>query len=313
MNKIVTNDVLMIRPHRFGINVEAAVDKTERVYVDVPARAVASTALRQFDFLANHLEHKGICVYMIQDDERLDTPGAVFAPHTFCTNGRPELYFFPMRDHSRRMELIKFRTRISDLCQALSGDTPLTIHDLSDSDEPLEGLGSIVHDPYTKIAFCARSSRSDERLFRRYCDSRGYEPVMFSTDDTGRPIPHTNRMLSICEHLAFVCLDLLPDAVERKRLTEALAAGNKVVIDMDPGQMKAFGTCCIELGKQRGKSLLVFSKRGFQSLTDNQKMLIYKYNDILYADIGMFEQYAGNGINSMIAPMYLMHGTGSGL
>lgn len=301
MEKIVTNNVFMVSPNTFLYDPETAVNNFFQKEGKLSPEQLHKQASRQFWNLVDQLTERGIRTQVLEDDNRVDTPSIVFPADWFCTNNRPEIYFFRTEGINRRLEAVKLKDKVLSLYRNLCQEE-VTVHDLRD-EHPLEGQGSVIHDPYCKRAYAALSPRTDRKTFEHYCVLRGYQPVMFTAECDGHTIHHTNRMMSICENFIFICLDAVPSSKEREALIRSLSESGKIIIDVDMDQMKRGAASVIELGPV-GKSLLLISKSGFQALTDNQKMLIHKYDRLFYADISVFEEYGGAVIADLVAPIY---------
>jgi hypothetical protein len=61
----------------------------------------------------------------------------------------------------------------------------------------------------------------------------------------------------------------------------------------------------LALKNNKGEELMVMSERAFDSLTDEQKKQIEKYNRIVSAPIPMIEEVGGGSARCMIAEVFL--------
>src|SRR5690606_29074822 len=102
--------VLMIRPKRFGANVETAGSNRFQSPPDAKRRsgaaeaAVAAAALAEFDALAGLLERTGIDVHVVAGKEMPTCPDEVFPNNWFSTHADGTLVRYPMLAPSRRLE-----------------------------------------------------------------------------------------------------------------------------------------------------------------------------------------------------------------
>lgn len=75
----------------------------------------------------------------------------------------------------------------------------------------LEGTGSIVFDHPAKVGYACHSPRTDAELFKRVCQRLGYKPIMFTANEDGMEVYHTNVMMWIGTKIVGVCLECIGD------------------------------------------------------------------------------------------------------
>ena len=101
-------------------------------------------------------------------------------------------------------------------------DDSLLKFEKADPPKFLEGTGSLVIDHEARVAFVALSERAHEDVVHEHCKAEGLTPITFtSLDAKGRPIYHTNVMLSVCTSVAVVCAESIPDPEARRRVLDA--------------------------------------------------------------------------------------------
>ena len=82
----------------------------------------------------------------------------------------------------------------------------------AEDDMFLEGTGSIVFDHENKIAYAARSNRTNINLLKFVCQKLGYSSAEFdAVDGNGVPIYHTNVMLWIGTEVAAICSESIKE------------------------------------------------------------------------------------------------------
>jgi hypothetical protein len=134
----------------------------------------------------------------------------------------------------------------------------------------------------------------------------GYHLIRFeSTDDQGNPIYHTNVMFSISSKYAMVCLDSIRLEQEKERITHYLEEAGKEIIPISATQMFQFCGNVLELGNDKGESLLVMSEKAYLSFMPDQLAVIEKYSKIIHAPLGTIERLSGGGARCMIAEIFL--------
>ncbi len=79
MTKNATNTILMVRPIRFGMNAQTAVDNFyQQQYAATDAALDNVKAQAEFDTFVSKLRAAGVEVLVVQDDEQPHTPDSIF-------------------------------------------------------------------------------------------------------------------------------------------------------------------------------------------------------------------------------------------
>ena len=309
MTKNATNSILMIRPVRFGMNAQTAVDN---FYQQVEAAGEAhednKKAQVEFDAFVVKLRLAGVKVVEVQDTDNPHTPDSIFPNNWISMHEDGTVVLYPMKAENRRLE------RRSDIEQILTseGFAFKEVYDLSaaeDEQSYLEGTGCIIFDHDQKIAFMARSQRADHQLFERLCEKLGYEPVVFSafqdTPDGRRPIYHTNVLMCMTDKYAVLCADTIDNETERQYVLNKIEKSGKELLLISEAQKHQFGGNML-LVEGKHKSLhLVMSSSAFNSLTKDQLNFIEKYHSIIHADLKTIETLGGGSARCMLAEIYL--------
>ena len=309
MTKNATNSILMIRPVRFGMNAQTAVDN---FYQQVEAAGEAhednKKAQVEFDAFVVKLRLAGVKVVEVQDTDNPHTPDSIFPNNWISMHEDGTVVLYPMKAENRRLE------RRSDIEQILTseGFAFKEVYDLSaaeDGQRYLEGTGCIIFDHDQKIAYMARSQRADHQLFERLCEKLGYEPVVFSafqnTPDGRRPIYHTNVLMCMTDKYAVLCADTIDNETERQYVLNKIEKSGKELLLISEAQKHRFGGNML-LVEGKHKSLhLVMSSSAFNSLTKDQLNFIEKYHSIIHADLKTIETLGGGSARCMLAEIYL--------
>lgn len=293
-------DVLLVRPHHFRPNPQTALDNT----FQAPAAATADVARAAHDAatrLAEHLRGAGVGVHLVDDHEH-DRPDSVFPNNWISTHDDGRVAIYPMYAANRRRE------RRSDVLDLLRDEYRVSeVVDYSGAEAEgryLEGTGAMVLDHVARTAYAARSLRTDSVLFHRFCEAFGYEPVLFdSVDAAGRPIYHTNVMMSVGTEFAMVGLDTIPDAGVRADVVARLEATGRRVVALSQHQVAEFAGNTIELTGADGP-LLALSARAAASLTLDQRAVIEQSCSLLPVDVAAVE-LAGGSVRCMVAGIHL--------
>jgi len=295
------SNVVMIRPNRFHPNPETAADNRFQTKPNVSDDEVAQAAAAEFDAAVTRLQGEGVGVHVFQD-ERDDTPDAVFPNNWFSTHPGGHVAIYPMFVPSRRRE------RRADVIEMLKSDYRVqVVTDYSGLEQDglaLEGTGAMVIDHIGRIAYVARSHRADPILLERFCTNFGYEPMVFDAiDEEGAPVYHTNVVMTIGTHFAMVSLDMIENASRRAEIAERLAEPGRDVIDLTHHQIAEFAGNAIELSTPTGL-MTAMSSRALAALDKRQIALIERSARIVPLDIPTIES-AGGSVRCMIAGLHL--------
>lgn len=303
MNNQITNKIVMVRPALFFFNKETAVNNHYQHFDDEKVENINEKALKEFDTLAKKISEKGVEVNIIQDTLDISTPDSIFPNNWFSSHQEGLLFFYPMFAENRRQELEKFRNKMYDIV----GRKSLKIVDYSLQTKDnifLEGTGSIVLDRKNKKAYCSLSQRSNEKLFKKFCEEIKYKPVVFRAFQDGYPVYHTNVLMSIGENRAIICLQAITDKNEREIVKKELEESKKEIIEISLEQVKSFLGNTLELIGKDKKRFIVMSETAYKSLTEEQKNKILKDTEILYSNVETIEYYGGGSARCMIGEIF---------
>ncbi|KVC16166.1 citrulline utilization hydrolase CtlX [Burkholderia diffusa] len=301
--------VVMIRPHRFLPNPQTAADNAfqRTPAADANDTASVSAAARDEVTAAAHtLADAGVRVHVFDDHGERDTPDSVFPNNWFSTHPGGHIALFPMYSPNRRrerradiVEMLKAEYRVQDVID-YSG--------LEYDDVFLEGTGAMVLDHVARIAYTARSRRADPVALERFCTNFNFEPICFDTADAnGKPIYHTNVMMSVATDFAMVGLDLIADRRRRGEIVQRLTETGRTVIALDHAQIANFAGNTLELSGTNGR-VLALSRRAFDCLTGDQRATIERSARLLPLDVPTIE-LAGGSVRCMLAGIHLARRT----
>ncbi len=293
--------VVMIRPHHFTVNTETAADNAFQAVPQPGAQDLARAAQAEVTQAAHKLESAGIRVHLFEDTGK-DTPDSVFPNNWFSTHPGGHVALYPMKARNRRrerrvdvIEMLKTRYRVQDVMD-FSGLEPDGLF--------LEGTGAMVLDHIDRVAYAARSDRSDPIALERFCTRFQYEPMVFDAcDRAGRAIYHTNVLMCIGTRIALIGLSCIPDAARRAEVAARLAERGRDVIDLSHEQIAGFAGNAIELAGRDGP-LLAMSRTARDVLTADQVARIERHLPILPLSIPTLEQ-AGGSVRCTIAGIHL--------
>ena len=297
-----TNSLLMIRPVDFRFNEQTA--SNNRFQQDSDEINVQQKALKEFDGFVLELRNNGIDVTVINDTLQPETPDSIFPNNWISLHEDGTVVLYPMFSENRRLE------RRQDILEELSNKFVVSrLIDLSDYENKnhfLEGTGSLVLDRKAKIAYACRSLRTSEDVIEDFCTQTGYTFVLFNAlDGTGFPIYHTNVMMCIAEEFAVICLDAIPDLIQRDMVADSLRNNGKTVMDITIDQMNQFAGNMLQVKNDKNESLLVMSDQAYHALSKEQVDLLETYNKIVTAPISTIEKHGGGSARCMLAEIHL--------
>ena len=293
----------MIRPHHFSVNPETAADNAFQLsaaHADTPS--IAAQARAEFDEAVARLTAEGVHIHVFDDFGRQETPDSVFPNNWFSTHHGGRVAIYPMYSPSRRRErradvidMLKTTYRVQEVVD-FSG--------LERDDLFLEGTGAMVLDHLERLAYVSSSHRADPIVLERFCTMFGYEPMAFATADAhGRPIYHTNVIMSIATEYALICLDVITDARRRAEIAARLADSGRTVIPISREQVSEFAGNALEMTGTHHR-VLVLSDRAAAALTRAQLATIEQSATLLPLHVPTIER-AGGSVRCMLAGIHL--------
>lgn len=300
------NALLMVRPVRFCYNTETAVDNAFMKDTSSGYKDPQIEAREEFDNYVSILRARGVEVACFEDTPEQHKPDSIFPNNWISFHEDGTLVLYPMKAQNRRIE------RRADIIEALEKKYNYKITkkiDISEAEAEekfLEGTGSIIFDYINRIAYACISQRTDKQLLENICAKLGYRMHAFtSVDENGVEIYHTNVMMCLAERFALVCLQSIRDEQEREALVRSLMETGHEVIPLTYEQIRSFAGNALEVCNPEGNRFLIVSKKGFLSLTEEQKMIVEQYNEIVPIPLDTIETNGGGSARCMIADLRL--------
>ena len=298
--------VLMVRPAHFGWNPETQASNAYQRNDPSAASTAAARGREEFDALAVALSEAGVAVHALDERPAPVCPDAVFPNNWVSFHRDGTVVLYPMQAPSRRRE------RRLDLLLQLEQAGGYEVRRLVDltyfeaRGAFLEGTGSLVLDRSARVAYACLSPRTHAAPLREFCDELGYEPVVFAASDPeGRPVYHTNVVLSVGPSVAIVAAGNLL-ASDRGRIVERLAQPGRVVVAIDRDQTAAFAANVLELRGEAGSSVLATSANAVQAVSDADWRRIHTVIDhVVSVPIPTIEALGGGSVRCMLAEVFL--------
>lgn len=297
--------VLLVAPVGFGRNVETVASNTFQAELAPGAEAeLATRAEAEHRALVELLSDGGVDLTLGMGDPR--SPDALFCNNWFSTHparggAPPTLVLYPMHAPNRRLE------RRPELVELLSEGRPRVIDLTAEEDlgRFLEGTGSLVLDRLARVAYAARSPRTDLGLARRWAEELGYRLIGFeATDEQGRPYYHTNVAMFLGHGLAGVCLDAIENPAERDEVVAALAGAGHEVLPLSRAQIAAFAGNGLALRSRDGAPRWLWSSGAWAAFTPAQQAAIERRGKVLHTDLTAIETLGGGSARCLVAELF---------
>jgi hypothetical protein len=295
----------MIRPATFYSNPETQGSNPFQHAVDAPRAGTLAAAQAEFDAAVAALTDAGVEVVVADADPAADTPDALFPNNWFSTHADGRVVLYPMAVDNRRRE------RRPDLLRALAARHGLGIRsvvDLTGLESQglfLEGTGSLILDRPHRLAYACRSSRTHETAVESFCEAFNYRSVLFDAHDVaGRPIYHTNVIMSVGPTLAVLASGLVAPGAGLRRVFDALESSGKTLLDLSAEQVSEFAGNVLFLDGASGP-VVAISRRALLSLSRAQRLLLEQHARPVVCAVETIEHLGGGSIRCMLAELFL--------
>lgn len=294
--------VLMVRPASFGFNEQTAVNNHFQ-QEQLRGSSVQDTALAEFDEAVERLTEAGIDVFAVPDSPEPPKPDAIFPNNwiSTTTDGRIHLYpmFAPNRRAERRRGIVDLLSRQFDVTRVNDWSF------LEEQEVYLEGTGSIVFDHPGRCAYAAISPRSSKEALALVAGAYGYEAYSFdAADEQGRPIYHTNVLLSIGEGFAVGCGAAMADGA-RKDIPARMESAGREWIDISIAEVNAFGANLLQLRSRSGEPVIALSETAYRAFGDETKEALRRHGILLPLSVPTIERVNGGSVRCMLAELFL--------
>ena len=302
MERQASRSVLLVRPASFGFNPETA---ASNAFASSTEEDVAEAVVREFDALAQRLSAGGVEVLILEDEPDPPKPDAIFPNNWVSFHADGTMVLYPMESPTRQRE--REPERLAALLRQ-SGFEVRRTADLSHHERHgrfLEGTGSLVIDRRERRAYANLSPRTDSHIIADFDDRLDYTTLLFDARDrAGRPIYHTNVLLSLGSRFAVLCTEAVAEEY-RAVLIDEIEASGRTVIKVDFEQLESFACNVIELESDAGNPVIAISAAAKASLRPDQLNRLQSFGELLDVPIPTIERVGGGGIRCMIADIHL--------
>jgi hypothetical protein len=300
----VASTILMIRPAAFGFNEETAANNFFQHNLPDANGQLQQKAAEEFDNMVQLLRDRGIDVQVIEDTVQPPKPDAIFPNNWISTSPSGIVSVFPMYAPNRRLE------KREDILQWLERE--FRVNDVQDWSEYevegrfLEGTGSMIIDHDNKMIYAAASERTSIAVLEKYAAVNHYQAIVFlATDINGRPVYHTNVVMSLGDDFAVLCEEAIDEEWELIAVRQLLDSTGKVIIPITREQMHAFAGNMLQVRNNNGEKFLILSQAAYDSLRKEQKHMLEAYSTLLPVAIPTIEKVEGGSVRCMMAEVFL--------
>lgn len=300
----IARTILMIRPAAFGFNNETAADNFFQSDLKVSASEIQQKALVEFDNMVQLLREHEIEVIVFEDSIEPIKPSAIFPNNWLSTSPDGKIFTYPMLAPSRRQE------RRQDIIEHLSKNFKVNeVQDWShyeNEERFLEGTGSMVVDHENKMIYAAVSERTNITVLEKFASANGYQAIVFlATDNNGKPIYHTNVMMTLGDEFCVLCEQAIEEEWELIAIRQLLESTGHAIIPITREQMHAFAGNMLEVMNHKGEKYIVLSQTAYRSLRREQKEMLEAFAKLLPLAISVIEQVEGGSVRCMMAEVFL--------
>ena len=285
--------ILMAKPLGFGFNDQTAQDNVfmheDRI---ISKMEIRKKAIEEWENFGNTLKDNGIEVITYDDTQFPEKPDAVFCRdwNSFHDDGTVILY--PLKCKNRREE------RRPDVIEKISKDyyikEIISLAEEAENGKFLEGSGAIVFDHVNKRMYACKSQRTNPELVERVSNKLGFKAYIFEAKDKNHiPIYHADVVVSLGSEWAVLCEESFEDPNQMLMIRESLEETGHKVVSFSMQQLGCFAGNCYEAINDKGEKLIVLSKTGYDSYSNEQKAILEIYAKFLPIDIHTIEYFGG--------------------
>jgi hypothetical protein len=294
--------VLMVRPAAFAFHAEAA---QSNAFARPGVADAAQAALVEFDGVVERLVQAGVEVLVLDDHPQPAKPDAIFPNNWVSFHADGTMVHYPMATEARRLE--RTPEAVTKLLEKHGFEVRRVI-DLSPQERDghyLEGTGSLILDRPRRRAYASHSPRTDPQAIAEFDRQIGFSTFAFDARDrAGRPIYHTNVLMSLGMRFAILCAEAVVSE-HRDALLDEIAGGGREIIEVDYEQLRRFSCNALELRSASGDPVIALSSAARESFTPEQLGKLQSYGTLVEASIPTIEAVGGGSLRCMIADVHL--------
>ena len=297
----------MVQPIDFGFNEQTGLDNE---YQNRPSQAqsnqVTQAANQEFDKCVELLRKHNVSVQVLgKAPSNNKVPDAVFPNNWFSTRSNGDLIIYPMKTPNRQAEIQVAELSSQFETNNFSLEHVIDLREEFRSSGILEGTGSLIFHHPSNYLFAAISERCQSNPLRHFAEQFGYRLVEFSTQSSkGKPIYHTNVLMSIGENFAVITKDILINDHKTKVLHQLSDIVDEV-IEITEHQMNRFCGNILQLKNAHNEPLIIMSRSAYDGFNRHQRITLENNGSLLIFEIPTIESIGGGSARCMIAENFL--------
>jgi hypothetical protein len=300
----IASTILMIRPAAFGFNEETAVNNFFQSNSSFSQEQLQQKALKEFDNMVQVLKSHDINVIVIDDTKEPAKPDAIFPNNWLSTSPEGVISVFPMYAPNRRPE------KRNDILKTLKEQFIVkNVNDWSEFEVEsrfLEGTGSMVIDHDNKMIYASISERTNITVLEIFASANGFQAFVFiAADKNGKPVYHTNMVMSLGEDYSILCEEAIDEEWELIAVRQLLESTGHTIIAITREQMYAFAGNMLQVKNNNAEKFLVMSQTAYNSLRKEQLRMLEAYAELLPIAIPTIEEVEGGSVRCMMAEIFL--------
>lgn len=302
--------ILMVRPAAFGFNPETAANNYFQQELTTPAAVLQEKALAEFDEMVRLLQAADVDLLVVEDNPDPPKPDAIFPNNWLSTSPDGKLIIYPLFAPNRRAE-----KRDAVLKLLTSKFSVTDVQDWSEYEAEgrfLEGTGSMVIDYDHVMIYAALSERTTMSVLEKFATANQMQAIVFlATDKNGRPVYHTNVVMSLGERFAVLCEEAIEEEWELIAVTQLLTSTHHTIIPITRDQMHCYAANLLKIKNRKGESLIVISQTACDALRPDQLATLRTFGELIPVSIPTIEQVEGGSVRCMMAEIFLQPKAGS--
>lgn len=300
----VATTILMVRPAAFGFNKETAANNYFQSDPGISKEIIQEKALAEFDSLVQALQTNHIDVMVVEDSKEPPKPDAIFPNNWLSTSPEGKVFVYPMYAASRRTE--KRDTILQKLALEFSVSDVQDWSEYEAEGRFLEGTGSMVMDHDNMLIYAAISERTNLSVLEKFASGNGYQAIVFlAKDKEGRPVYHTNVVMTLGEKFCVLCEEAIDEEWELIAVRQLLESTHHSIIPITKEQMHSFAGNMLEVKNHEGENILILSQTAFESLHKEQKQMLEAYARLVPVAVPTIEKVEGGSVRCMMAEVFL--------
>ncbi|HEV7781099.1 MAG TPA: arginine deiminase-related protein [Chitinophagaceae bacterium] len=294
----------MVRPAAFGFNAETAGNNYFQNNPAVAKEELQRNALTEFDSMVETLRSRSIDILVIEDTKEPAKPDAIFPNNWLSTSPDGIVSVFPMFAPNRRIE--KREEILKDLEENFVVNSVQDWSEYEVEGRFLEGTGSMIIDHENKMIYACASERTSPAILEKYAGANGFQAIVFlATDKEGRPVYHTNVMMTLGEGFAVLCEEAIEEEWELIAIRQLLESTGHTIIAITREQMNCFAGNMLQVKNSKEEKFLVMSQTAHDCLRKEQKGMLEAYSILLPIAVPTIEEVEGGSVRCMMAEVFL--------